>query len=119
MDRFVPIHQHMLVRTYAEFGNVREEDGKRFLTDLVHAIGMVPVTEPQCVVVRDPGNEGPTGSINLATSHIAFHHWVETGLLMVDVYSCKSFDPGIVMEEISKVFGPLRDTDVKLFDRMS
>lgn len=104
MNIFEPVHIHFLLKATVGNVHITEEEGKRFLTTLVHAIGMVPVTEPQCVQVTHPGNEGPTGSINLATSHIAFHLWEGTGLLMLDVYSCKHFEVETVIQEVNKMF---------------
>lgn len=77
-------------------------EAKRFLLDIVEAIQMMPVTQPQAVMVTDSGNEGLTGSINLATSHIAFHNWTSNGLLMLDVYSCCSFDMDVVLKVVDK-----------------
>lgn len=100
MDKFSPIHQHLLIKAQIKKPMVDDAIAKRFLSDLVLKIGMVPVTKPQATYVTDLGNEGFTGSINLATSHIAFHCWDESGLLMMDVYSCKCFDLEIVLDHI-------------------
>lgn len=114
------IHQHYVYRFSLPniLGNVPEL-GKEFLSELVRAIGMVAVTDPQCVYVPDDGNEGITGSINLATSHIAFHvfdHMSKTekhagvrgSTVMMDVYSCKDFDPMVPVKVFSAVFGQNR-----------
>lgn len=118
MEKFVPIHMHLLMKASVKNVSVTAEEGKAFLISLVKSIGMVPVTDPQCVVVTFPGNEGPTGSINLATSHIAFHLWEETGLLMLDVYSCKTFDIGTVLSEVNRVFD-VTTADLNVVDRMT
>ncbi len=114
-DKFNPIHQHIMFKLKTLKPLTEPEDAKQFLTTLVHAIGMKPVTEPQAVNVRDVGNEGLTGSINLATSHIAFHCWEETGLLMLDVYSCKCFSRVTVLEVVDS-FWQLDKTQVKFVD---
>lgn len=97
---FVPIHKHLLLNTISLSPIIDPELGKEFLLNLVAEIHMIPVTEPQCVNVEDPGNEGLTGSINLATSHITFHNWTRNGLLMLDVYSCCDFDVNKTIEFI-------------------
>lgn len=99
---FNPLHQHVIFKLRSISPVINPNIAKMFLYHLVNAIGMVPVTEPQVVMVSDPGNEGLTGSINLATSHIAFHCWDTTGLLMLDVYSCKCFDVATVLAVIDK-----------------
>jgi len=86
-------------------GQKYTKDALDFLETLVRKIGMVPVTKPQATYVTDLGNEGFTGSINLATSHIAFHCWDETGLLMLDVYSCRTFNEEVVYKHIEDYMG--------------
>lgn len=113
---FTPIHKHLLVKTYVRSPIVDEEEGKKMLRDMVTAIGMKAVTEPQCVYVEDDGNEGLTGSINLATSHIAFHIWDRTGLMMLDVYSCKEFDETIIKQMVFELMG-LRSYASIIIDR--
>lgn len=104
-NEFVPIHQHLILNLTVPGVLETEEAGKEFLLDMVQALHMVPVTPPQCVNIRTPGNEGPTGSINLATSHVAFHHWERNGLLMLDVYSCCSFNNEVTLLVVEKYFG--------------
>lgn len=99
---FKPIHKHILIRAHILKPVTSSEQGKKFLTNLVELIGMHPVTKPQSEYVGEEGNRGFTGSINLASSHIAFHIWDETGLLMMDVYSCKDFSTQDVVDYIDK-----------------
>lgn len=101
---FTPIHKHLILSLEVRNEIEDTEAGRQFLLDVVNAVGMVPVTFPQCVFVTTPGNKGLTGSINLATSHVAFHHWTETGLLMFDLYSCCEFDKHVVLEVIDNYF---------------
>lgn len=116
---FNPIHQHLLLRGYTKNPITDPEMGKDMLRAMVKSVGMVPVTEPQCVYVDVPGNKGLTGSINLATSHIAFHVWDETGLLMVDVYSCCRFGTRGPISTLAAYMGPLEYLSVEVLDRMS
>ncbi len=114
---FNPLHKHVLIRGTVEIPFTEVEQGKKLLTGLVDAIGMTPVTEPQCVYIHDLGNEGLTGSINLAESHIAFHVWDRTGLLMMDVYSCKDFDHNTVIEQVEKFFGKFAKYEMLILNR--
>src|ERR1051325_2693589 len=108
---FTPIHKHLLIKAVIKKPITSVPQSKKMLKDLVELIGMVPVTKPQAKYVTEKGNVGLTGSINLATSHIAFHVWDETNLLMMDVYSCKDFDEEAVIEFIEQKFGGYRDCD--------
>jgi S-adenosylmethionine/arginine decarboxylase-like enzyme len=114
MAKFVPEHFHLILsqRLVGEPGvgallatdQITKDDieisGKGMLLDLVAALGMKAVTQPQCVYVDAEGNEGPTGSINLATSHIAFHYWTVDKRLEMDIYSCKPY-----ADRLPEVFG--------------
>jgi S-adenosylmethionine/arginine decarboxylase-like enzyme len=105
MDRFKPIHQHLLIKAQIIAPITDKAIAEEFLSKLVKKIGMKAVTKPQATYVEDAGNEGFTGSINLATSHIAFHCWDESGLLMMDVYSCMPFSEETVYKHIADYMG--------------
>lgn len=117
MEKFVPIHQHLMIRANPTKTFTDPDKGKEMLREIVSRIGMVPVTEPQCVFVDFPGNEGLTGSINLATSHIAFHMWDNDLKLQLDVYSCKTFDSKVVLEVIKKYYQDLTSYEFLTIDR--
>jgi S-adenosylmethionine/arginine decarboxylase-like enzyme len=117
MEKFNPIHQHLLVKMYVTTPITTPSEGKSMLLDIVERIGMVPVTPPQSVYVDFPGNEGLTGSINLATSHIAYHCWDEQRMLMLDVYSCRNFETEDVLDVVADYFGELYDVHYVTLDR--
>ena len=76
------------------------------LVELVHLVGMKPLTEPQFVAVPlDEGQAdstddcgGVTGFIILSTSHISVHTWPLHRRVSLDLYSCHTFDPDLVLE---------------------
>ena len=117
MQQFIPLHQHLLVKAFITTPIDSEFRSKAFLRHIVREIGMKAVTNPQAAYVAELGNEGFTGSINLATSHIAFHCWDVTKLLMLDVYSCQVFKVGDVVKLIELYFGETTDIHLVLFDR--
>ncbi len=114
---FQPIHKHLLINAVINKPITSVKIGKLFLSTLVEVIGMVPVTKPQAVYVKAPGNEGLTGSINLATSHIAFHVWDKTKLLMLDVYSCKEFETDDIIDFIEVSFDGIKFAKFMTIDR--
>jgi S-adenosylmethionine decarboxylase len=104
MQKFIPIHQHLLIKGEISKFPVEPEVANNMLLGLVESIGMVPVTVPQSVYVNTFGNEGLTGSVNLATSHIAYHIFEDRNMLMMDVYSCCAFDSLAVISYLNKFF---------------
>lgn len=113
---FDPIHKHLLIKARIQYPITNAKDGKKLLVDLVKLVGMHPVTKPQAVYVAEEGNKGFTGSINLATSHIAYHIWDERDLLMLDLYSCKEFDTHMVLQFLDTKFG-FQSLQFLVFDR--
>lgn len=99
MDIFVPYHQHLLIKCYAK--NPPKEVGylNQWFINLVDSVGMKVVAGPTSVYVSDPGNEGLTGTVTLATSHSSLHVWseYEPPMFQFDLYSCKEFDIETVM----------------------
>lgn len=111
MDIFVPYHQHLLIKCYAK--NPPKEVGylNQWFIDLVDSVGMKVVAGPTSIYVSDPGNEGLTGTVTLATSHASIHIWdnLESPLIQFDIYSCKKF----TLDEVLMNFTPWDVFDVQ------
>lgn len=93
-EKFVPYHQHLLVKAFVKNPPKDVEVLNKWFIDLVHKVGMVVVAGPTSVYVNEPGNEGLTGTVTLATSHASIHIWdnLELPMLQFDIYSCKCFE---------------------------
>jgi S-adenosylmethionine/arginine decarboxylase-like enzyme len=91
---------------------------KQFMRDLVEAIGMKRLIEPQAVYVQAVGNKGMTSCVLIETSHIAWHVWDEQtpGLLQFDLYTCGNLNPDQVLSIVKDFFG-LTTYSMKVFDR--
>ncbi len=95
-----------------------------FLESVVRAVGMTalapPVTYDVEVQVEKLGREpfedegGVTGIVVLSTSHCAIHTWPARHLFIMDLFSCRDFDPTVVLEQLRQHFGTfsVRMTDV-------
>ena len=91
---------------------------KQFMRDLVEAIGMKRLIEPQAVYVQAVGNKGMTSCVLIETSHIAWHVWDEEspGLLQFDLYTCGDLVADQVLAIVKDFFG-LTTYSMKVFDR--
>ena len=72
---FVPNHLHLLVKGYIKTPPQTENVLNEWFTQLVNNVGMKVVAGPTSVYVNEPGNEGITGTVTLATSHASIHVW--------------------------------------------
>jgi S-adenosylmethionine/arginine decarboxylase-like enzyme len=103
---FVPNHLHLLVKGYITNPPKSEELLNNWLRELVSKVGMVVVAGPTSIYVNEPGNEGITGTVTLATSHASIHVWdaLELPMFQFDLYSCSEFTPDQVLSHINEYF---------------
>ena len=101
---FVPNHLHLIVKGYIKNPPTKEDVLNDWLKRLVEKVRMVVVAGPTSVYVDEPGNEGITGTVTLATSHAAIHVWdKETPpMFQFDIYSCSEFTAEEVIEHINE-----------------
>jgi len=98
-----------------------------FLDTYPKQIGMTKVSTPQVsqyVETRDseslpfdsahnmPQEQGISGFILLAESHISIHVFPELSYINIDIFSCNDFQPELVINELQQQFGL---TDVKSY----
>lgn len=84
----------------------------RFLEELVERLGMVPMSAPYVMhgprkngIELFPDKAGCSGWIPLITSGIQIHSLEPSHFITLDVYSCKEFDPELVVEWARRCFG--------------
>lgn len=86
-------HIHILVKAKVREPKALSIDGlKSWVRMIIMRQKMEIVSGPHVVYVDDPGNEGPTGSANIKTSHMAFHIWENLNIIQADFYTCGSLD---------------------------
>ena len=102
---FIPHHQHLLVKARCNKPITDVEKLNEWFVQLVHKVGMEVVAGPTSVHVGDPGNEGLTGTITLATSHASIHIWelYEPAMFQFDIYSCKKYELQTVLEHLDEM----------------
>ena len=115
---FVPNHLHLLVKGYLKSPPQTEKVLNIWFTQLVDNVGMKVVAGPTSVYVNEPGNEGITGTVTLATSHASIHVWDndKPPMFQFDLYSCCEFSPKIVLKHIDDWFG-LLEAHYQMIDR--
>jgi len=115
---FKPNHLHILVKGYMSSPPRKEILLNEFFKSLVKNVGMKVVAGPTSVYVDEPGNEGLTGTVTLATSHASIHIWdkEKPAMFQFDLYSCSEFTPNQIFEEIDYWFG-LDSAHWVMFDR--
>jgi len=101
---FIPNHLHLLVRGYLQNPPKDEAILNQWLTDLVKKVRMVVVAGPTSIYVDEPGNEGITGTVTLATSHAAIHVWDKSdpAFFQFDIYSCSEFSADEVLDHFEE-----------------
>ena len=103
---FIPNHLHLLVKGYIKTPPKTEKVLNIWFTQLVQNVGMKVVAGPTSVYVNEPGNEGLTGTVTLATSHASIHIWdaERPAMFQFDLYSCSQFTAEEVLEELNNWF---------------
>lgn len=114
---FTPNHLHLLVKGHMKNPPKSEEVLNQWFKELVNKVRMVVVAGPTSVYVDEPGNEGITGTVTLATSHAAIHVWdkQDPAMFQFDIYSCSCFEASEVIEHLDKF--ELTDCEWLFIDR--
>jgi S-adenosylmethionine/arginine decarboxylase-like enzyme len=110
-------HKHILIRADVNKPPTTTDEVVNWLTQLIKDIDMKILDGPYAKRVDMKGNEGVTGMAIIETSHVVIHTWdkITPSLIQLDVYSCKDFNPLVILNSLS-IFEPL-DVDYKYFDR--
>lgn len=78
-----------------------------FLQDLPEHIGMTKITQPYVFRYAGlvPEDEGITGFVLIAESHVSVHTFQHKGYAFVDLFSCRPFDVEAARDYIIAAFG--------------
>jgi S-adenosylmethionine/arginine decarboxylase-like enzyme len=115
---FTPNHLHLLVKGNIKTPPKTEKLLNIWFGQLVTNVGMKVVAGPTSVYVNEPGNEGITGTVTLATSHASIHVWDMDNppMFQFDLYSCSDFTAKQVLDHIDDWFG-LIEAHYQMIDR--
>ena len=87
---------------------------EKFTLNLIQNIDMAILGGPHVYRSDVAGNEGFTIITAITTSHVVMHTW-DTGLIQLDVYSCKKFNILDIVEPLKKL--SITDIKIKFLDR--
>jgi S-adenosylmethionine/arginine decarboxylase-like enzyme len=106
---FKPNHLHILIKGTFENPPLDTTTLNNFFQKLVNKVRMKVVAGPTSVMVDEPGNEGVTGTVTLATSHSSMHVWekMEPAMFQFDLYSCSEFNTDEVLSILNHEFSLL------------
>ena len=116
-DLGLRVHKQIIISGYVSNPPKDTEYMKTWFEKLVQTIDMKILDGPHIVYCDMEGNRGLTGIAIIETSHIALHSWdeISPGLIELDIFSCKYFDPNDVIDALRE-FG-LVGIDFKCIDR--
>lgn len=78
----------------------------KLLNDLPDIIGMTKITQPYVFRYSAPvpEDEGITGVVIIAESHISLHTYPGKRFVFVDLFSCKPFDVDMARDYVTQFF---------------
>ena len=104
-----PFGWHLILD--CSYGDIEKTKDIEYITkwikQLVIDIDMIPYGEPQVFHFGDGNLAGWTALQFITTSNILVHFMDDTGNFFLDCFSCKSFDPEIVIKSVQDNFRPL------------
>ena len=99
---------HLIVDGYGgDVGMMEDPDALfRFLDEYPDAIGMTKITTPQVYTYagRKPEDNGLSGFVLIAESHISVHTFPRRQYINIDVFSCMEFDASKALSELRATF---------------
>lgn len=101
---FIPNHLHLIVKGTFKNPPKSEDLLNDWFKRLVQKVRMVVVAGPTSIYVNEPGNEGITGTVTLATSHSSIHVWdqLDPAMFQFDIYSCSCFSAEEVLSHLDE-----------------
>ena len=81
---------------------------RRVLDEYPERIGMEKVSpvELRYIKTSNPLDDGHSGFVIIATSHVSLHAWPPYGMINIDIFSCNEFDEAEVVSFARAMFNP-------------
>lgn len=81
---------------------------RRVLDEYPTRIGMEKVSpvELRYIKTSNPQDDGHSGFVIIATSHVSLHAWPFYGMVNIDIFSCNEFEENEVVSFAHSMFNP-------------
>src|SRR5690242_18576933 len=91
---------------------------RRILNEYPDFIGMEKVSpvELRDIKTSNPLDDGYSGFVIIATSHVSLHAWPPYGMVNLDIFSCEAFDVAEVVAFACRTF-QTNDVEVHAVER--
>jgi S-adenosylmethionine decarboxylase len=112
--------QHVMLDLYGCSPNLLENEAflREVLDQYPTRIGMQKVgpVELRYIETNNPSDDGFSGFVIIATSHVSLHAWAPYGMVNIDIFSCEYFEVAEAVAFASKMF-QTNDVEVHVVQR--
>jgi S-adenosylmethionine/arginine decarboxylase-like enzyme len=113
------LHKHLIVHAEIDNPPVKKDEKMvaKWMTDIVHSMGMEVLRKASAAYCEQEGNRGMTADVLITTSHMVLHTWdeCEQPFIEFDIYTCSELDPEMAFKAL-EVFGA-KNISYKFLDR--
>ena len=99
---------HVMLDLYGCNPNLLENEAflREVLDQYPARIGMQKVgpVELRYIKTNDPSDDGYSGFVIIATSHVSLHAWAPYGMVNIDIFSCEDFEVAEVVAFARRMF---------------
>ncbi len=99
---------HVMLDLYGCNPNLLENETflREVLDQYPARIGMQKVgpVELRFIKTNDPSDDGYSGFVIIATSHVSLHAWAPYGMVNIDIFSCEYFEVAEVVAFARRMF---------------
>lgn len=111
---------HVMLDLYGCSTHLLENEGflRQVLDQYPTRIGMQKVgpVELRYIKTSNPLDDGYSGFVIIATSHVSLHAWAPYGMVNIDVFSCEDFDVASTVAFARRMF-QTDDIEVRAVER--
>jgi S-adenosylmethionine decarboxylase len=106
---------HVMLDLYGCSRNLLENEAflREVLDQYPTRIGMQKVgpVELRYIKTNNPSDDGYSGFVIIATSHVSLHAWAPYGMVNIDIFSCEEFE---VADVVAFACGMFQTNDVEV-----